>query len=247
MSNINDTYFDGYYKEIWKTLIPDILTVKEMEFMVPYFDLQPGSRVLDLMCGYGRHALALGRKGISVTAIDNLSDYINEIKETVQKENLPVTPLLQSVVDVKTSGQYDLAICMGNSLNFFNTQDVLSIFSTISSSLRQGGHLLVNSWSLAEIVFSNHKEKNTGTIGGMEFSNESKILFQPSRMEIESTIIAPDGTKETKQAIDYIYSINEMESLLRQTGLALEEVYSIPGKKKFSLGEPRAYIVAVKI
>ena len=56
MSNINNTYFDGYYKEIWKAIIPDELTVKEVDFILPYFNLQPGSKVLDLMCGYGRHA-----------------------------------------------------------------------------------------------------------------------------------------------------------------------------------------------
>jgi len=37
-----------------------------------------------------------------------------------------------------------------------------------------------------------------------------------------------------------------MEGLLKESGLLLKEVYSIPGRKKFSPGEPRAYIVAVK-
>ncbi|HKB43030.1 MAG TPA: hypothetical protein VKC90_01525, partial [Chitinophagaceae bacterium] len=64
MDNINDTYFDGYYKEIWRAMIPDELTRKEIEFIVPYFNLQPGSKVLDLMCGYGRHAIALAKKDI---------------------------------------------------------------------------------------------------------------------------------------------------------------------------------------
>ena len=50
MPNINDTYFDGYYKEIWRSLIPDELTVKEVDFMWLYFNLQPGNKVLDLMC-----------------------------------------------------------------------------------------------------------------------------------------------------------------------------------------------------
>ncbi len=62
MSNINDTYFDGHYKEIWRTIIPDELTVKETDFILNYFTLEPGSAVLDLMCGYGRHAFALQKK-----------------------------------------------------------------------------------------------------------------------------------------------------------------------------------------
>ncbi|MGQ0738560.1 MAG: SAM-dependent methyltransferase [Bacteroidota bacterium] len=246
MSNINDSFFDGYYKEIWKTLIPDELTVKEVDFMLPYFNLQPGSKVLDLMCGYGRHAIALGRKGIHVTAVDNLAAYIDEINEAVAKENLPVTTIRQNILDFRTKETFDLAICMGNSLNFFNAPDVAKIFSAVSSCLKPGGHLLINSWSIAEITFKNFKEKSWSTIGGMKFLTDLKILFSPARIETESTIIPADGKTEVKNAVDYIYSINELETMLQAAGLSLQEVYSIPGKKKFTIGEPRAYIVARK-
>ena len=35
--------------------------------------------------------------------------------------------------------------------------------------------------------------------------------------------------------------------MLLAAGLKMQEVYSIPGRKKFSLGEPRAYIIAEKL
>ena len=90
--NINDSFFDGYYKDIWRALIPEALTKAEVDYLVNEARLKTGSKVLDLMCGYGRHALSLARLGINVTAVDNLADYINEIKEIAGKENLPVTP-----------------------------------------------------------------------------------------------------------------------------------------------------------
>lgn len=247
MSNINDSFFDGYYKEIWKTIIPDELTVKEIDFMLPYFNLQPGSKVLDLMCGYGRHAVALGRKGIHVTAVDNLAEYINELNETVQKENLPVKTVQQSVLDYKPEDQFDVAICMGNSLNFFNADETAALLSTISAGLKPGGQLLINTWSVAEIAFKNFKEKIWNNVGEVKFLSDSKVLFSPTRIETESTIINADGNTEVKSGIDYIYSLNEMESMLRAAGLSIKEVYSIPGRKKFTIGEPRAYIVAQKI
>jgi hypothetical protein len=46
--------------------------------------------------------------------------------------------------------------------------------------------------------------------------------------------------------IDYIYSLDETEALLNKSGLVINETWSIPGKKKFALGEPRIYIVAEK-
>src|SRR5258705_9607399 len=127
MSNINDSFFDGYYKEIWKTMIPDELTVKEVDFMIPYFNLKEGNRVLDLMCGYGRHAIALAKKGMAVTAVDNLSDYINEISEVAEKEQLPLKAVKTDVLRYKGGEEFDLVLCMGNSLNFFDANDTVKI------------------------------------------------------------------------------------------------------------------------
>ena len=247
MPNINDTYFDGYYKEIWRTVIPDELTLKEVDFMIPYFDLQEGSKVLDLMCGYGRHAIGLAQKGIEVTAVDNLDSYINEIQNIVAAENIPVKAIRADVINYQPASAFDLVMCMGNSFNFFGEADALKLLATIASSLKKGGHLLINSWSIAEIALPNYKAKSWSYVGDSKFLIDSKLFFHPTRIEAESTIITADGKTEVKTGVDYIYSINEMEAMLKRSGLLLKEVYSIPGRKKFTLGEPRAYLVAEKI
>jgi cyclopropane fatty-acyl-phospholipid synthase-like methyltransferase len=159
MSNINDTYFDGHYKQIWRTIIPDELTVKETDFMMQYFKLQPGNRVLDLMCGYGRHALALAQKGINVTAVDNLQDYINEINRRATSENLTVNAVLVDVLSYSPDGKFELAICMGNSLQFFNKEELMKLLSTIASHLQPGGHFLINTWTIMEIAVKHYKDK----------------------------------------------------------------------------------------
>lgn len=244
--NINNSYFDGYYKEIWRAIIPDELTAKEVDFMLQYFNLKPGDKVLDMMCGYGRHAIGLARKGVAVTAVDNLPDYISEIKQMAKQQNLPVDAVKADVIQYQADAVFDLAICMGNSLNFFGAEDTQQLLSNISSHLKPGGHFFINSWSIAEIAIKNFKGKAWEITNGMKYLTDSKFLFQPTRIETESIIIAPDGRSETKTAIDYIFSIAEMEAMLNKAGLILKEVYSIPGKKKFTLGEPRAYIVAEK-
>lgn len=246
MDNINDSFFDGQYKDIWRAIIPAELTVKEIDFMLSYFNLDKDSHVLDLMCGYGRHSLALGRKGIQATAVDNLPDYINEIKDTVQKENLPVTAIAQGVLDFQSNEQFDLVLCMGNSLNFFNAKDTQKVLANVASLLKPGGHVLINTWSLAEIVIKNFVAKGWSEIAGFKYLTASEFLFHPTRVEAVSTIISPEGKIETKKSVDYIFSVSEMDTMLEQAGLKLKEIYSIPGRKKFTVGEPRAYIVAQK-
>lgn len=247
MSNVNDTFFDGHYKEIWRSIIPDILTTREVDFILQYFDLKPDNKVLDIMCGYGRHALGLARKGMKVTAIDNLADYINEINQIAQKENLTVTAIQSNIINYAADADFDLVICMGNSLNFFNAEDTLGIMKAVAGHLKSGGKFLINSWSLAEIVSRNFKDRNESMIGNMRFLTESRFLSDPTRIETTSTIIAPDGSKETKTGIDYIFTVAEIEVMLNQAGFFINEIYSIPGKKRFSEGEPRIYIIAEKI
>jgi len=247
MSNINDTYFDGYYKDIWRSVIPAELTPKEIDFMLSWFNLQPGSKVLDLMCGYGRHAIALAKKGMKVTALDNLDDYIIEIKKVAEEESLPIKAIKTDVIQYKIDEKYDLALCMGNSLNFFNAEDTQHLLTNIHSHLKHGGHLLINTWSLAEIVIKNFTAKSWSEVGDLKYITDSKYLFHPTRIESDSFILSPDGHIEKKKAIDYIFSVSEMETMLNKAAFILKEIYSIPGRKKFALGEPRAYMVAEKV
>lgn len=244
MSNVNNSYFDGYYKDIWKYIIPAELTSKEVEFICQHFDLKPASRILDLMCGFGRHAQALARKGMNVTAVDNLEEYISELRGISLRENLPIEAVKADILDYEAEGTYDLAICMGNSLCFFDRTDTLSILKMVSQHLNVGSHFFINSWMLAEIAFNDFREKSWSDINGLKYITSSKYFIRPSRIETEHLILAPNGIQETKKAVDFIYSIGEMEQILNEAGLELEEVYSIPGRKKFALGDPRAYLIA---
>ena len=248
MGNINDNYFDGSYKDVWKALIPEILTVKETEFLLQYFNLQRGQRVLDLMCGYGRHTLALARNGLDVTAVDNLESYIDELQRTIDLESLPARGYQADILTYTPgNGQYDLALCMGNSLNFFNKEESIRILSNIKEALQPAGHLVINTWSLAEIAYRQFVEKSEGQTAGIKIVSDSRFCRSPSRIESTTLMELQDGTIETKPAVDYIFSINEMEDMLSAAGLSLMEIYSIPGRKKFTLGDPRAYLVAQKI
>lgn len=245
--NINNNFFDGYYKEFWRSLIPETLTKAEVEYLVQEAKLQTGSKMLDLMCGYGRHALALARKGIEVTAVDNLSDYVEEIKDISQKENLPVIIYLQDVLKFQPNEKYELTICMGNNLSFFNENETRKLFSIVASCLKEKGKFIFNTWMITEIAAKHFKERSWTYVGETRFLTDSQYLFSPSRIEVESIFIDPSGQAEVKKAVDYIYSLNEIENFLNQSGFRINEMWSIPGKKKFTLGDPRVYIVAEKL
>lgn len=244
--NINNSFFDGYYKEIWRHIFPEKTTIAEVTFILNDAQLVPGNKVLDIMCGYGRHSLELARRGLDVTAVDNLPDYISEIKENALAENLPVECICADVLALEIEREYDAVICMGNSLQFFDEEDLQKLLANISAHLKPGGRFYINTWTLAEIALQSIKEKVSSRIDDMTLLSECRLLSQPTRIEVKSTIIKDSGEREEKTGIDYIYSIAELEGMLGNARFQLKEIYSIPGRKIFTEGEPRAYIIAEK-
>jgi len=243
-ANINNSFFDGVYKDVWKGLIPDGLTGVEVDFIMEAGHLERGDRVLDIMCGYGRHALDLGRRGVKVTAVDNLKDYIDEIKDKAKQEGLPIEPVLSGALEVELSGNYDMAICMGNSFAFFDRNDSTILLKKIASHLKPGGILIINSWMIAEIAIKYFREKDWHYVDGYKYLLDYKFLFHPSRIESEQTIIGSNGNIEVIKGIDYIFTLDELESMFKEAGLTTKHLYSTPRKRPFALGDGRIYIVA---
>lgn len=245
--NINSSYFDGYYKDIWRSIIPEALSDAEIDYLIKEGNLAVGNKVLDIMCGFGRHAIKLSKKGIQVTAVDNLREYIDELNSISLEDQLPIQCILSDVLDFQPSEIYDMVICMGNSICFFDNLESRGILNMVSNALKPGGKLIINSWTIAEIAFNGFQSKSWSRFGNLKYLTESKFELNPTRIETVTTIINEAGETEEKQAIDYIYSISEVQEMLMTAGMQMKEVYSIPGKKRFTLGDPRAYIVAEKM
>jgi 2-polyprenyl-3-methyl-5-hydroxy-6-metoxy-1,4-benzoquinol methylase len=246
-TNINDTFFNELYRDVWRKLIPAGLTEAEADFLEDAGQLAPNSLVLDLMCGYGRHTLELARRGHQVTAIDNSSDYIKEVISKSEAAQLPVEAVCSGAVDVNLTKVYDLAVCMGNSFAFFNEEETLSILHKLSASIKPGGRFIINTWMLAEIAIRHFRERDWFFVDDYRYVTENVFHFHPTRIETDHILMMKDGTWQCIKGVDYIFTVAELESFFLKTGFRLTGLYSTPRKKKFKLGDTRVYIVAEKV
>jgi SAM-dependent methyltransferase len=245
--NINNDFFKGLYKEVWRKEIPNGLTEAEVDFIEEMGGLKKGDHVLDLMCGYGRHSLELARRDYKVTAIDNSQAYIAEVTEQTENEKLPVMAIEGDISQITYPEGVDMVINMGNSLAFFSAEVVALIFQKAAACLKQNGVLLINSWMIGEIAIRNFQERSWHYIDEYKFIQESQYLFHPTRIETNYTILAPTGEIENLKGVDYIFSFAELEAMLATAGFKMDDVYSTPRKRKYRFGETRAYIVARKL
>ena len=244
--NINNQFFSGSYKEVWKHLNPQGLTEAECDFIMEMGGLLPGGQVLDFMCGYGRHVVELAKRGCQVTGVDNLRAYTDEIKEIALENSLPIHVIENDILKAELTGPYDMALCMGNSFSFFTRNDAITILEKISKHLNPGALLIINSWTIAEIAIRYFKEKSWHYAGEYKCILENAYYFQPSRIEFEQTIISKNAEVEISKGVDYIFTLDELDQMFNMAGFKISGLFSTPRKRKFSLGDTQIYIVATK-
>ena len=106
--------------------------------------------------------------------------------------------------------------------------------------------MLIHTWSITEIAARTFQDQSTGLVGKIQIETKTKFLFQPTRMEAVTRMISENGNTEIREAIDYVYSIAEYDRMLSDEGIIMSKIYSIPEKKEFTIGDPRAYLIARK-
>lgn len=245
-SNINDTFFSSTYQQVWRRITPPGLTEAECAFIEDVASLRPGDGVLDLLCGYGRHALPLARAGYHVTAVDNAAAYVAEIKQKAAGEGLSVEAVEAGVLRVNLSKQYRAVVCMGNSFAFFNRTDAVALLKKVAESLLPGGVFIINSWMIAEIAIKHFKERDWYDMGDYKYLTHYVYQFSPSRIESEHTVVSANGTVETIRGVDYVFTLQELEGMFNEAGLKTAHLFSTPKKRPFKMGDGTVYIVAQK-
>jgi SAM-dependent methyltransferase len=242
----NRTFFDGIYQEVWRKMIPAALTPAEVDFIEDVCGLQKGQPVLDLMCGYGRHALELAHRGYPVTAIDSSEGYIQEVQEQAAAASLPVQAHIGDAAALQIDSTFGAAICMGNSFSFFDEASLQQLLQQLKGALLPGSCFVINTWMIAEIVFRHFQEREWHQVAEYKYLIESKYFTQPSRIEASHTILLPGGGTECLKGVDFIYSLAELERLMGLHGFSIQDVFYTPRKRKFQLGDNKAYIVAIR-
>jgi len=142
--------FDNFYGEDYLKIYGEDLerrTQAEVEFIDSTLNLKPGAKVLDLFCGYGRHAILLGKLNYQVVGVET-SQYLLEvglkkIEEAKLKDNISFLKL--NPADINFFNEFDAVINMYTSFGFYESDE--QNFNLIEKSynmLKPGGKFLLD-------------------------------------------------------------------------------------------------------
>lgn len=120
---------------------------EEIGRAVSLLGLEPGTRILDLPCGVGRHSLELARRGFTVTGVDRTAAYLEDAKAAAEAEGLAgrIELVQGDMREFRRPGAFDAAINLYTSFGYFeDPADDRRVLEGFFASLKPGGRLLID-------------------------------------------------------------------------------------------------------
>ena len=216
-------------------------TVQEVGFLVNALDLQPGMQVLDVGCGPGRHALELGRRGISVLGVDISQRFVDLGNEAAAAESLSTLVSFEhaDARDLRFRDEFDavISLCQGGFGLVGRAEDGGAddaVLAGLARAVRPGGQLALSAFSAYFQV--QHLED------GDSFDAATGVNH-------ERTEIRDGGTG--RRQVDLwttCFTPRELRLLCQSVGLSVEHVWSVtPGAyaaQEPSIDAPEFLVVA---
>ena len=127
---------------------------REIPFLINLIKNKPNARILDLACGSGRHAVTLASQGYEVTGLDLSPQMVDVAQHHAKEKGVSVH---FSVADMRQTreiieGQFDLIICLGNSLALVpNLSDIQQTITNVNQLLTGEGNFVSQVLNFQEI------------------------------------------------------------------------------------------------
>ena len=234
---------DPLVVDFWERCLPAEKYRADADFLERTLGLR--SRLLDVPCGGGRHAVELARRGCRVTGVDVSREFLNLARERASRAGLEVELVELDMRSLRYDGEFDGAYCMGNSFGYFPPAQLQVFCAVLARALRPGGVLAIETGMAAESLLPALKERESFEVDGLTFAIENRYLADESCLETEATFVR-GGTTTTKTWWHWVYTVAELGRMLERAGLHVRERLASVDGQPYRLGQPTLLLVAEK-
>lgn len=180
-----------------------------------------GAHVLDLCCGYGRHAAALAEAGYRVTGLDGSSALIARAREYNAHD--AVTYHVGDMRGPYPDPPYDAVVNFFTSFGYFDTDaEHRAVLQTIHEALVPGG-MLVMDFLNADLVRRTLVPETMTMVDGVTIIQERRI--EEPFVHKRITVTNPCSTEETYDERVWLYGADDLTAMITDAGFTVRNVH----------------------
>lgn len=183
--------------------------------LADFLDLPKKSRILDIACGKGRHALILSELNYAVTGIDLSENSISEAKKLESKQLSFHCHDKRKVF--KTRG-FDCGLNLFTSFGYLEDREALEdAFQNMTANIVTGGLFVLDYFNSVVLSQTEHEHENV-VIQDVEFEIEKFI----ESTRIVKSILVKDGERQMKfKESVQLFAIQDFRNMFEYSGFEI--------------------------
>jgi len=222
-------------------------TEQEVNFIIKTLGLPTGSRIMDLHCGYGRHAIELAKQGFCVTGVDINAPFLELGAQKAREAGIAdsVEFIHFDMRNPMFQGEFDAVINMFAAFGYFSDDENAQVLQSIHQALRPNGLFLIDllnrEWMLHNSLSRYWRHPNG------EYVLTYKTEFKNGLITLKRQLTNLNNGKKTQYEFRLrAYSLSEMLSILSENNFLIQEIYGGFDSRHYTPDSPRMIILAKK-
>lgn len=240
-----DIYFGELYMRMFEPILTPERTAQEVAGVMTVLDLPPGSRILDLCCGQGRHAVPLSQAGYRVTGLDRSMYLLEQAKLAADAAGVEAQWVRGDMRQLPWQGKFDACVSLFSSFGYFEEDaENEQVLHQVARALKPGGAFFLDvanrDYCLLRLWPNTWQRRGHGAI-------LEETTFDPLTSRFTTTFTWADGGKwESLTHVVRHYAAPELTAMLQRAGLAPITCYGDFEGEEFDLYSSRLIVLAEK-
>lgn len=233
MASWYESLFDERYFAFYEGLLPVATADIEAAFIDRALSLRQGARVLDLGCGFGRHAVPLAKLGYRVTGVDLSAHMLDVAASLARRAVVDVDWVRRDVRELAGLGPFDACVCLYTVFGYFSDEENARVLRGVRDVLAAGGRFMLDVDNPVAMLRGFRGEHWRETAHGVT-RERSTYDAMTARLRGERTLFARDGSKvELPPSVVRIYAPHELAKALHVAGFEVEQVHGALADRRF--------------
>lgn len=237
-------FFDDDYLKIYRPTFTSQRTEAEIDFIEHSLALAQGAAVLDLACGFGRHAIGMARRGHKVTGVDFNPRYLEIAAAEAKALGVSVTWKAGDMRSLGYRGEFDGVYSYFTSFGYFGDDENERVLEEVAAALKPGGRFLLDMMNRDWLLTHPQQRTWTQREDGALLMEETALELATSRVVSRQILIDPKGGPQvTKEFFLRAYTCAELTALLHRHGLSVQQVHGGADRSQYSTESRRLVLL----
>ncbi len=238
-------FFDDDYLRIYQPTFTPERTASEVEFIEALLSVPKGTAVLDLACGYGRHAIGMAARGYVMTGVDFNPQYLAIAATESATAGVDVRWRPGDMRALPFEREFGAVYSFFTSFGYFGDDENEQVLAGIARALKPGGRFLLDMMNRDWLLTHPQQRTWTQREDGALFMEETSLDLVPSRVVARQMLIDPTGGPQvTKEYFLRAYTCAELTALLRRHGLEVKQVHGGTDRRPYDTEAHRLVLVS---